>query len=235
MRMPTVFGLTPLGRIEPNRVGAWVDSGVKPCFRVTTRTGRAVEVTGHHPFLTVNGWQPLHDIVVGERIAIPRSVPSFGQDTTMSIGLVRLMAYFIAEGGLTGTTPGFTNTDIEILTDFHALIAEHFPTLRVRRHDITYFPSATRGSPNTLTRWLRDLGLMGKRSEHRIPACVWRLDRERWSVCAGADELRRIYLPRWARVAHRVRRGVRIWPKTSTTHRRADVAPRSEEEGSLAG
>src|SRR5579859_6373337 len=114
-RMPTVFGLTPLGRVEPNRIAAWVDSGVKPCFRVTTRTGRAVEVTGHHPFLTVNGWQPLHDILVGERVAIPRSVPSFGHDASMPIGLVRLMAYFIAEGGLTGTTPGFTNIDPEIL------------------------------------------------------------------------------------------------------------------------
>ena len=179
-RLPTVFGLTSLGRIEPNRIAAWVDSGVKPCFRVTTRTGRSVEVTGHHPFLTVNGWQPLHDIVVGERIAIPRSVPSFGHDASMPMGLVRLMAYFIAEGGLTGTTPGFTNTDPEILDDFHALIAEHFPTLKVRRHDITYFPSAERGASNTLTTWLRKLELMGERSDHkRFPSCVWRWDRER--------------------------------------------------------
>ena len=178
--LPSVFGLTSLGRIEPHRVEAWVDSGVKSCFRVTTRTGRYVEVTGHHPFLTVNGWEPLHDIVVGERIAIPRSLPGFGQDTTMPMGLVRLMAYFIAEGGLTGATPGFTNTDPVILEDFHALIAEHFPTLTVRRHDITYFPSARRGSPNTLTVWLRELGLMGKRAEDkRFPSCVWRWSRER--------------------------------------------------------
>src|SRR3989454_5752371 len=40
-RMPTVFGFGPGGNIKPTEVQAWVDSGVKPCFRVTTRSGRA--------------------------------------------------------------------------------------------------------------------------------------------------------------------------------------------------
>jgi len=49
-KRPSVFGLSPHGRIEPRQIGAWVDSGVQPCFAVTTQTGRRVEVTGHHPF-----------------------------------------------------------------------------------------------------------------------------------------------------------------------------------------
>src|SRR5437870_7596818 len=64
-QLPRIHGFSWDGRIKPNEIGAWVDSGVKPCFKVTTRTGRSVEVTGHHPFLTVTGWQPLHDIVIG--------------------------------------------------------------------------------------------------------------------------------------------------------------------------
>src|SRR6266567_3852821 len=55
-RMPTVFGFAWNGSVGLQDVHAWVDSGVKPCFKVTTRTGRTVEVTGHHPFLTVSGW-----------------------------------------------------------------------------------------------------------------------------------------------------------------------------------
>jgi replicative DNA helicase len=180
-RMPKVLGFGWDGSVEPQHVHAWVDSGIKPCFRVTTRTGRSVEVTGHHPFLTTTGWQPLRDIAVGVRIAVPRWIRCFGQDRTVSIGKVRLLAYFIAEGGLTSTTPGFTNTDPQILTDFHALVGEHYPTLKVRRHSITYFPSGPRGGkPNPLTTWLRDLGLMGKLStEKRFPECVWRWDRDR--------------------------------------------------------
>jgi replicative DNA helicase len=175
-----IFGFGSDGAIRPYKIGEWVDSGVKPCFKVTTRTGRSVEVTGHHPFLTARGWQPLHDIVVGEAIAVPRAVNCFGHDRTWSLGRVRLLAYFIAEGGLTGNTPGFTNTDSGILADFHSQIAELYPTLHVRRHAITYFPSGPHSMPNPLTTWLRELGLMGKLADQkRFPARVWQWDRER--------------------------------------------------------
>ena len=180
-RMPTVLGFAWDGSVEPQDIHAWVDSGIKPCFRVTTRTGRSVEVTGHHPFLTVKGWRPLHDITVGARIAVPRWVRCFGKDTSTPVGQVRLLAYFIAEGGLTGKTPGFTNTDPEIVADFHSQIAAFFPSLKVRRHAITYFASGPRGGkPNPLTTWLRELKLMGKgATEKRFPDSVWRWDRER--------------------------------------------------------
>jgi len=179
-RVPHVLGFTKDGRVGPQEIAEWVDSGIKPCFKVTTRTGRSVEVTGHHPFLTVRGWQPLHDIVVGEAIAVPRAVNCFGHDTTWSLGRVRLLAYFIAEGGLTGNTPGFTNTDSEILADFHSQIGELYPTLHVRRHAITYFPSGPHSKPNPLTTWLRELGLMGKLADQkRFPAHVWQWDSER--------------------------------------------------------
>src|ERR1700674_4900683 len=180
-RVPHVLGFTGDGRVAPQDISEWVDSGIKPCFKVTTRTGRSVEVTGHHPFLTVRGWQPLHDMVVGDRIAVPRSVPSFGDDSSWSLGQVRLAAYFIAEGSLTGKTPGFTNTDLEIVADFHAQIAKFFPSLKVRRNAITYYPSGSRrGSSNPLTQWLRALELMGELSANkRFPDCAWLWDRER--------------------------------------------------------
>jgi replicative DNA helicase len=178
--LPRVLGFGSDGAFRPNQISEWVDSGVKPCFKVTTRSGRSVEVTGHHPFLTVRGWQPLHDVVVGEPIAVPRVVNCFGHDCSWALGKVRLLAYFIAEGGLTGTTPGFTNTEPEILADFHEQIAEFYPTLHVRRHAISYFPSGPHSTPNPLTGWLRDLGLMGKLADQkRFPECVWRWDRER--------------------------------------------------------
>src|SRR5438132_3417411 len=113
-----IHGFTLDGRIRPMDIGAWVDSGIKPCFKVTTRSGRSVEVTGHHPFLTVRGWQPLHDIVVGDRIAAPRVVNCFGSDRSMELGRIRLLAYFIAEGSLTTATPGFTNADPDLVGDF---------------------------------------------------------------------------------------------------------------------
>jgi replicative DNA helicase len=180
-QVPSVHGFTSDGRIRPNAVRAWVDSGVKPCFKVITRTGRSVEVTGHHPFLTVHGWQPLHDIVIGDRIAVPRVVNCFGSDDSVAPGEVRLLAYFIAEGTLTASTPGFTNTDAELVQDFSDQIARFFPTLHLRRHGITYYASGPRGGlRNPLITWLRGMDLMDKLADaKRFPACAWRWDRQR--------------------------------------------------------
>jgi replicative DNA helicase len=178
-----VHSFTWDGRIQATEIHEWVDSGVKPCFKVTTRTGRSVEVTGHHPFLTVKGWTPLNEMKVGDHIAVPRAIRCFGTDQSLDLGQVRLLAYYIAEGGLTGVTPGFTNTDPEIVEDFHSQIQRFFPSLKVRRHAISYFPSKTRFGPRTanpLTAWLKELGLMGKLStQKRFPDTVWGWDRDR--------------------------------------------------------
>ena len=175
-----VYGFTWDGRIKPLDVAAWVDSGIKPCFKVTTRSGRTVEVTGHHPFLTVRGWQPLHDIVVGDKIGVPRRIDCFGRDTSLELGRVRLLAYFIAEGSLTRSTPGFTNADPDLVTDFHEQIRQFFPGLHVRKHGISYYPSGSGRQQNPLKKWLLDLGLMGKLADaKRFPECAWRWDRGR--------------------------------------------------------
>lgn len=91
-RLPCVYGLSEQGHVRPTAVSAWIDSGIQPCYRVRTWTGREVEVTGHHPFLAEQGWTPLHDLHVGARIAIPRAVPVFGCDTSCSLEHVRLLA-----------------------------------------------------------------------------------------------------------------------------------------------
>ncbi|TMF19621.1 MAG: replicative DNA helicase [Chloroflexi bacterium] len=179
-RLRTIHGFAWDGRIKPVDVADWVDSGVKPCFKVVTRSGRSVEVTGHHPFLTVRGWQPLQEIVIGDKIAVPRRTDCFGHDSQLDSGQVRLIAYFIAEGGLSTRSPGFTNAEPEIVGDFKAQIARFFPSLQIRRHGISYFPAGKHNHRNPLTQWLHELQLMGKKAEHkRFPECVWRWDRER--------------------------------------------------------
>src|SRR5262249_30604666 len=49
---------------------AFVDDGIKPVFRVTTRLGRVVETTASHPFLTIKGWRRLAELQAGECIAV---------------------------------------------------------------------------------------------------------------------------------------------------------------------
>ncbi|MBB6051034.1 replicative DNA helicase [Armatimonas rosea] len=184
-KMPRIAGVSECGRIRPTAISDWIDSGIKPAFRVTTKTGRFVEVTGHHPFLTVKGWQPLHDLVVGDSIAVPRHLPVFGRDNNLSSDRIRLLAYLIAEGGLTDSCPEWTNTDPELIADFKKIIASEFSELSVRQEKITYIvsrsfvPGTRKNQPNPLTDWLRELGLWGKLAEEKkFPDCIWELSKE---------------------------------------------------------
>jgi len=193
-RRPIAFGLSPRGRIEWRHIGDWVDSGVQPCFAVTTQTGRRVEVTGHHPFMTVSGWQPLHDLVVGDAIAVPRALPSFGKES-IDPQRARLLGYFIGDGGLSSGSPAFTNIDPVIINDFKTIVVSHFPGCHVAQRGITYFVSAwTRmrrlnvkerlaaylhRTRSPIIGWLTQFGLWGKKSDvKRFPDQAWRWNRE---------------------------------------------------------
>ena len=101
-QMSRVYGISEQGEVRPTEISAWIDSGIQPCYRVRTRSGREVEVTGHHPFLTTHGWTPLHDLKAGDSIAIPRAVPAFGNDESWPLEKVRLLAGSIHKDGEKG-------------------------------------------------------------------------------------------------------------------------------------
>src|SRR5262249_13055388 len=124
--------------VRVTSISHWIDSGIKPCHRVQTKLGRIVDVTGHHPFLTVKGWVPLSELQIGDHIAVPTKIDCFGSDESWDRDLVRLLAYFIAKGGLTNDSPMFTNTDPAIIEDFEAIITKHFPLCGIRQERITY-------------------------------------------------------------------------------------------------
>jgi len=50
-------------------------SGRKATYRMTLASGRSVEATGNHPFLSFDGWRALEQLAPGSRIAVPRHVP----------------------------------------------------------------------------------------------------------------------------------------------------------------
>lgn len=50
-------------------------TGEKAVFRLTTRLGRSIRATANHKFLTFQGWKRLDELTIGERLALPRSLP----------------------------------------------------------------------------------------------------------------------------------------------------------------
>lgn len=109
---------------------AFVDDGIKPVFRVTTRLGRSIETTITHPYLTIKGWQKLENLTVGDRIAVPRKINVFGTETIRECE-VKLLAYLIGDGGLTNCNPRFTNRNPLLQADFSQAVVD-FGGLTVR-------------------------------------------------------------------------------------------------------
>ncbi len=109
-------------RLHQTEPCAYVDDGMKPVFRVTTRLGREIETTASHPYLTATGWRPLMELAPGEAVAVPRRLPVFG-DTPMRDCEVRLLGYLLGDGSLTAASPKLTNADPRIQADFVAAVS----------------------------------------------------------------------------------------------------------------
>ncbi|MEZ5152223.1 replicative DNA helicase [Rhodococcus zopfii] len=73
---PEVWSLDERMRMVARPMVKVFPSGRKEVFRLTLDSGRQVEATANHPFLTVDGWIPLGELMAGERVAVPRALPA---------------------------------------------------------------------------------------------------------------------------------------------------------------
>lgn len=95
----------------------FVNDGIKPVFRVTTKLGRFVESTLTHPFLTIQGWRQLAELKLGQKIAVPRKLEIFGSEKLPEYQ-VKILGYLLGDGGLTNTNAVLTNNNPRIQQDF---------------------------------------------------------------------------------------------------------------------
>jgi replicative DNA helicase len=116
---------------------AYVDDGIKPVFKVTTRLGRSIETTITHPFLTLDGWQKLSEIKIGDKIAISKILPIFGSSTLPDRQLLDWVKQVELWGDLSVQTiiPNY----IFILTKPH--VATFLRCLFANRSHVTVLPN----------------------------------------------------------------------------------------------
>lgn len=162
----------------------FMNNGVKPVFRLTTRLGKTITATANHPFLTLLGWKKLEDLKVGERIAVPRRIPVCSS-RKLSEYEVKLIAYLLSDGS-TRKVVEFTNTDQKILRDFEEAVKAFDPDLCMKQRKsspATYYVGYRRGygrSKNSRLRdYLRALGIWNKSAcEKAIPEVIFELTNE---------------------------------------------------------
>ena len=75
------------------------DNGVQEVFKVSTRKGNNVTLTGNHPVLTLEGWKEIDLLEVGESIAIPKKNKIFVEEKPQwTEAELRFFAYLVAKG-----------------------------------------------------------------------------------------------------------------------------------------
>lgn len=175
----TLATLREDGTLTTTRPSHFVDDGIRPTFRVRTKTGREIETTASHPFLTLSGWTKLMDLSVGARIGMPRALPYFGSEEIPEEE-VKLLAYLIADGGLTTNQVRYTKNDPVLQREFAEVVASRFPgceSVLIPRQDRAD-TARVNGSHREMRPWLEAHGLGNKKaSEKRVPEVIFTLSR----------------------------------------------------------
>jgi replicative DNA helicase len=180
---PLVWSLDERKRMVARPMTNVFPSGHKEAFKVRLASGREVEATANHPFMTFDGWMPLGELKVGDRVAVPRLVPEPVQTQRMDDSEVILLAHMIGDGSCVKRQPiRYASIDEQNLAAVRKA-AEHFDVTAVRddyaaaRVTTLRLPAPyrlTHGKRNPIAAWLDKLGLFGKRSyEKYVPKEVF--------------------------------------------------------------
>ncbi|MDN5930203.1 MAG: replicative DNA helicase [Pseudonocardia sp.] len=184
-------------RMVPRPMSAVFPSGTKEVFRLRLTSGREVEATANHRFLTVDGWCPLGELAAGDRLAAPRRVPAPLRPTSMPLEQIVMLAHLIGDGSHRPRQPlRYASVD-EANLQAVSVAARAFGITAVRddaaspgdgaaRCTTLRLPApfpAARGRRNPIAVWLDELGLFGLRSHEKfVPAPVFGLPDDRLAL-----------------------------------------------------
>lgn len=182
---PLVWSLDERKRMVARPMTNVFYSGHKEVFKVRLASGREVEATANHPFMTLDGWVPLGELAVGARVAAPRTVPEPVHTERMDESEIVMLAHMIGDGSCVKRQPiRYASIDEDNLAAVGAAAA-HFGITPIRddyaaaRVTTLRLPAPyrlTHGKRNPIAAWLDKLGLFGKRSyEKFIPAEIFAL------------------------------------------------------------
>jgi replicative DNA helicase len=154
-------------------------------FRLRLASGREVEATGNHPFMTLDGWTPLEELAVGDRLAVPRRVPEPVDTQRMPDAEVILLAHMIGDGSCVKNQPiryaSIDEANLAAVTISAAhfgvtAVRDEYPAARVSTLRLPAPYRVARGRRNPIAAWLDRLGLCGLRSyEKFVPKDVFAL------------------------------------------------------------
>lgn len=170
-----VWSLDEQLRVVPRTMTHVFSSGVKEVFRLRLASGREIEATANHPFLTYDGWTPLGELAAGSRIATPRQISGPVQQRAWPEAEVIMLGHLLGDGCIAPRRPvHYTSNDEANLAAVEEAAA-HFGITPRRTAQGTwshvYLPAPfrlARGRRNPIAAWLDGMGLYGKRAHEKF-------------------------------------------------------------------
>jgi len=167
-------------------------TGVKPVYRLKLASGRTVRATANHPFFTYEGWRPLGELQVGDRLGVPRHVNGPSSRTEWDDRQVVLLAHLIGDGSFVRRQPLRYATKDEANVAAVTEAAAYFGISAVRddyavaRCTTLRLPAPfrlTHGKRNPIAAWLDGMSLFGLRSHEKfVPQAVFALPKAQISL-----------------------------------------------------
>jgi replicative DNA helicase len=152
-------------------------------------SGRVAAVADDHRLLTADGWTPVEDLRMGQRVAVSRHVPDPAEPTWWPDDEVVLLAHLIADATVTARRPLCYSTSDEANADAVEKAVAHFGVAarRVQHGDWwrVYLPAPgdlPKGERHPLLGWLTHLGVTAEPERAELPADVFGLDRRQLAL-----------------------------------------------------
>jgi replicative DNA helicase len=181
---PLVWSLDERLRMVARPMTNVFPSGRKEVFRLRLASGREVEATANHPFMKLDGWTPLEQLQIGDRLAVPRRVPEPVDTQRMDESELILLAHMIGDGSCVKNQPiryaSVDEANLVAVTISAAhfgvtAVRDEYPAARVTTLRMPAPERLARGRRNPIAAWLDGLGLFGKRSHEKfVPEAVFR-------------------------------------------------------------
>ena len=177
----TVVSMDEDMKLVPQNSPMLIDNGIADLYRVTTRSGREIELTANHPLLTIHGWKMVSELKTGrgwhgdfgDFIAVPRILPYFGHNVIEDYKL-KVLGYVIADGSTRSNAIQFTKrVDNDILRDYIRCIQQFGDRCNQNAKGQVWVldPKAS-----NIYLWFDAIGIMGLGSrEKKLPEFVFEL------------------------------------------------------------
>jgi replicative DNA helicase len=188
---PEVVAVGPDQRLTAARSDLVWSKGIKPVFKVTLASGRAIRATAGHRLLAHDGWRPVGNLGVGDRVGIARQISEPKAAAEWSDEAVALLGHLVGDGSYLRHQPLRYCTASE---ENSALVRDAAQALgstvtrfsgRGAWHQLLIGGNGNRWHPSGVGAWLKSLGIFNQRShEKHLPEQVFALPNRQLALLA---------------------------------------------------